>query len=176
MGWFCAVTKINHNRPTLRLLDNYRRELRSQAHEYSVSEAASEIAVSGKIKRMPGVSQSAQQLIISMFDAADLYFVVFSKLLKTLDPDAGKSLRKKRASFQKEIEDAKSALIAACVKLVAEALREKIEGKKGVAEWLTWFQDEAQRTNDYGLLDILEIGIKPAFQRIDVAIEEGAFR
>lgn len=80
MGWFCAVTKINHNRPTLRLLDNYRRELRSQAHEYSVSEAASEIAVSGKIKRMPGVSQSAQQLIISMFDAADLYFVVFLRI------------------------------------------------------------------------------------------------
>lgn len=62
------------------------------------------------------------------------------------------------------------------MKLVAEALREKIEGKKGVVEWLTWFQDEAQRTDDYGLLDILEIGIKPAFQRIDVAIEEGAFR
>lgn len=52
-----------------------------------------------------------------------------------------------------------------------EALREKIEGKKGVIEWLTWFQDEAQRTNDYGLLDIMEIGIKPAFQRIDAAIE-----
>lgn len=170
------MTKINHNRPTLRLLDNYRRELRSQAHEYNVPEAASETAVSGKIKRMPGVSQPAQQLIISMFDAADLYFVVFSKLLKTLAPDAAKSLRKKRASFQKEIEDAKSVLIAACVQLVAEALREKIEGKKGVVEWLSWFQDEAQRTDDYGLLDILEIGIKPAFQRIDVAIEEGAFR
>ena len=111
------MTKINHNRPTLRLLDNYRRELRSQAHEYNVPEAASETAVSGKIKRMPGVSQPAQQLIISMFDAADLYFVVFSKLLKTLAPDAAKSLRKKRASFQKEIEDAKSALIAACVQL-----------------------------------------------------------
>ncbi|MCZ7854930.1 hypothetical protein, partial [Agrobacterium salinitolerans] len=41
----------------------------------------------------------------------------------------------------------------------------------GVIDWLTWFQDEAQRTNDYGLLDIMEIGIKPAFQRIDAAVE-----
>ncbi|NKL59719.1 hypothetical protein [Rhizobium leguminosarum] len=170
------MTKINHNRPTLRLLDNYRRELRSQAHEYSSSETASEILVSGRNKKMPGVSQSAQEIILSMFDAAGRYLEAFSKILKTLSLDAGKSLRKKRASFQQEMEDAKSDLIDVCVKLVVEALREKIEGKKGVVEWLTWFQDEAQRTNDYGLLDILEIGIKPAFQKLDAAIEEGAFR
>lgn len=170
------MTKINHSRPTLRLLDNYRRELKFQAREYSRSEDAFEISASGKSKRMPGVSQSAQEIILSMFDAAGLYLEAFSKILKTLALDAGKSLRKKRASFQKEMEDAKSDLIDVCVKLVVEALREKIEGKKGVVEWLTWFQDEAQRTNDYGLLDILEVGIKPAFQRLDAAIEEGAFR
>lgn len=170
------MTKLNHSRPTLRLLDNYRRELKFQAHEYSRSEAAFETSGSGKGKRMPGVSQSAQEIILSMFDAAGLYLEAFSKILKTLSLDAGKSLRKKRASFQQEMEDAKSDLIDVCVKLVVEALREKIEGKKGVVEWLTWFQDEAQRTNDYGLLDILEVGIKPAFQRLDAAIEEGAFR
>ncbi|MGV1768413.1 hypothetical protein [Rhizobium rhizogenes] len=125
---------------------------------------------------MPDVSQSAQEIIFSMFDAAGLYFEALSNLLKTLSPDAGKSLRKKKGSLQKEIEDAKSNLTNACVELVVEAMREKLEGKKGVIDWLTWFQDEAQRTNDYGLLDIMEIGIKPAFQRIDDAIEGGAFR
>jgi len=147
--------------------------MRSQAHEYSSSGAASEISVGGKGKKMPGVSPSAQELILSMFDAAGLYLEAFSKMLS---PDAGKSLRKKTASFQKEIEDAKSNLTNACVELVVEAMREKLEGKKGVVDWLTWFQDEAQRTNDYGLLDIMEIGVKPAFQRIDAAIEGGAFR
>ena len=125
---------------------------------------------------MPGVSQAAQDMIISMFDAAGLYFEAFSELLETLSPDATKSVRRKKASVQKKIEDAKSNLTEACVKLVVEAMREKLEGEKGVVVWLTWFQDEAQRTNDYGLLDIMEIGIKPAFQKIDTAIEEGAFR
>lgn len=89
--------------------------MRSQAHEYSSSGAASEISVGGKGKKMPGVSPSAQELILSMFDAAGLYLEAFSKMLKTLSPDAGKSLRKKTASFQKEIEDAKSNLTNACV-------------------------------------------------------------
>ena len=169
------MAKLNHNRPTLRLLDNYRRELRSQVHEYRGSEAVSAKSISDN-NRMPDVSQSAQEIIFSMFDAAGLYFEALSNLLKTLSPDAGKSLRKKKASLQKEIEDAKSNLTNACVELVVEAMREKLDGKKGVIDWLTWFQDEAQRTNDYGLLDIMEIGIKPAFQRIDAAIEEGAFR
>lgn len=168
------MAKLNHNRPTLRLLDNYRRELRSQVHEYRGSEAVSAKSISDN--RMPDVSQSAQEIIFSVFDAAGLYFEALSNLLKTLSPDAGKSLRKKKGSLQKEIEDAKSNLINACVELVVEAMREKLEGKKGVIDWLTWFQDEAQRTNDYGLLDIMEIGIKPAFQRIDAAIEGGAFR
>lgn len=74
---------------------------------------------------MPDVSQSAQEIIFSMFDAAGLYFDGLSKLLKTLSPDAGKSLRKKKASLQKEIEDAKSNLTNACVELVVEAMREK---------------------------------------------------
>lgn len=123
---------------------------------------------------MPVVSRSAHDMIISMFDAAGQYFEAFSEFLETLSPDATKSVRKKKATVQKTMEDAKSNLTDACVKLVLEAMREKLESKKGVVEWLTWFQDEAQRTNDYGLLDIMEIGIKPAFQKIDTAIEEGA--
>lgn len=70
----------------------------------------------------------------------------------------------------------RGAYVGKPLQLVVEAMREKLEGKKGVIDWLTWFQDEAQRTNDYGLLDIMEIGIKPAFQRIDAAIEGGTFQ
>lgn len=168
------MTKINHNRPTLRLLDNYRRELKSQAHDYKNSEDVS--TKTDNIHRMPNVSQSAQEIILSIFDAAGIYFDKFSNYLKTISPDAGKSLRKKRGFLQKEMEEAKSNLTNSCVKIVIEAMREKLEGKKGVLAWLIWLQDEAQRTNNYGLFDILELGIKPAFEKIDAAIAEGAFR
>jgi len=161
------VAKINHSRPTLRLLDNYKREMRSQAYEYSRSEV---ILVSDKNKKMPIVGQEAQELIISMLDAAGLYFDASSKIFKVLLPNASKSLRKKRPSFEKEMENAKLNLVEVCVELVIEALRERKEGNKGIVNWLTWFQDEAQRTNDYGMFDIFEIGIKPAFQRLEAVI------
>ncbi|WP_041694601.1 hypothetical protein [Agrobacterium tumefaciens] len=93
--------------------------------------------------RMPDVSQSAQAIIFSMFDAAGLYLEALSNLLKTLSPNARKSVRKKTVSCQKEIEDAKSNLTNPCVELVVEAVREKLEGKKSVIDWLIWFQDEA---------------------------------
>ena len=137
------MAKLNHNRPTLRLLDNYRRELRLQLREHRGSEALYVMAKSIGDNRMPDVSQSAQAIIFSMFDAAGLYLEALSNLLKTLSPNARKSVRKKTVSCQKEIEDAKSNLTNPCVELVVEAVREKLEGKKSVIDWLIWFQDEA---------------------------------
>jgi len=170
------MTNINHNRPTLRLLDNYKRELRSLSHSDKISKVATEETTRGRKKRMPDVSPSAQQIILSMFDAADRYYQSFSKFLQTLSPEAEKSIRKKGTAFRRELDHAQAKLIDECVKLVVEALREKIEGKNGVMEWLIWFQDDAQNTNDSGLLNILEIGVRPAFKKIEVAIDEGVFR
>lgn len=169
------MTNINHNRPTLRLLDNYRRELRSVSHSDKISKVAIEEPTHGRKKRMPDVSPSVQEIILSMFDAAERYYRSFSKFLLTFSPDAGKSMRKKGDALQKQLDQAQANLVNECVKLVVEALREKIEGKNGVVEWLTWFQDDAQNTNDSGLLNILEVGIRPAFQSIENAIDEGSF-
>ncbi|UIJ83135.1 hypothetical protein [Rhizobium leguminosarum] len=168
------MTKINHDRPTLRLLDNYRRELKSQAKEYKKFDNVH--ITSANKNRMPTVSQAAQEIILSIFDAANVYFDASSSYLKTMLPDAGKSLRKKKMSLQKELEDAKSNLVNSCVKILIEAMREKLEGKKGVVAWLSWLQEEAHRTNNYGLFDILELGIKPAFEKIDTAVAGGSLR
>ncbi|MGV1822670.1 hypothetical protein ACQZ63_26200 [Agrobacterium sp. CG160-95] len=121
------MTNINHNRPTLRLLDNYKRELRSLSHSDKISKVATEEPTRGRKKRMPDVSPSAQQIILSMFDAADRYYQSFSKFLQTLSPEAEKSIRKKGTAFRRELDHAQVKLIDECVKLVVEALREKIE-------------------------------------------------
>ncbi|TBZ06263.1 hypothetical protein [Rhizobium leguminosarum] len=168
------MTKINHNRPTLRLLDNYRRELKAQQREYSVADDIPRGSV-GK-SRMPSLSQTAQARIIDMFDRASAYFRVFSNYLESISPAAGISLRKKRASLEEKLNEAKMGLTDSCVQIVLEALREKIDGQTGVIKWLDWLQKEAQRTNDHGLYDILEIGVKPAFEKVETAIAKSALR
>lgn len=164
------MTKINHNRPTLRLLDNYRRELQSQQREYSVSEdTRHDMEGYG---RMPSVGQTAQAMILNMFDQADAYYRSFSSYLKSISPDASPSLRKKRRSSKETLDKSRADLTDSCVEIVLEAMREKIDGKTGVIKWLEWLQREAQRTDDHGLYDIFEVGVKPAFQRVEAAIAQ----
>jgi hypothetical protein len=168
------MTKINHNRPSLRLLDNYIRELKSQQREYSVPDASprSSVVNSG----MPTVSAAAQAKILNMFEKADAYYSAFSNYLDSILPKAETSDRKKRASLKEKLDESKVRLRDSCVQIVLEAMREKIEGNTGVIKWLEWLQSEAQRTNDYGLYDILEIGVKPAFEKVETAIADGALR
>ncbi|MGO8212104.1 hypothetical protein ACC782_34800 [Rhizobium ruizarguesonis] len=164
------MTKINHSRPTLRLLDNYRRELKSQQREYSVADDTPHHAEG--YGRMPRVSQTAQAKILNMFDQADAYYRSFSGYLKSISPDAGSSPRKKRRSLKETLDKSRADLTDSCVQVVLEAMREKIDGKTGVIKWLEWLQSEAQRTDDHGLYDIFEIGVKPAFKRVEAAIAQ----
>ncbi|MBB4190747.1 hypothetical protein GGE45_000230 [Rhizobium aethiopicum] len=105
-----------------------------------------------------------------MFDQAGAYFRAFSNYLESISPQASKSLTKKRASLKEKLEESKLVLTDSCVQIVLEAMREKMDGKAGLINWLEWLQNEAQRTNDYGLYDIFEIGVKPAFEKVDALI------
>lgn len=164
------MTKLNHNRPTLRLLDNYRRELKSLQREYSVTDDTRHHAEG--YSRMPSVSQAAQAKILNMFDQAEAYYRSFSSYLKSISPNAGSSPRKKRRSSKEALDKSRADLTDSCVQLVLEAMREKIEGKTGVIKWLEWLQSDAQRTDDHGLYDIFEVGVKPAFERVEAAIAQ----
>ncbi|MDU0359783.1 hypothetical protein RWK44_05050 [Rhizobium sp. 25PS6] len=159
------MTKIDHNRPSLRLLDNYRRELKSQQREYSVHDASSRSSLGNS--RMPNVTPAAQTKILQMLDQADAYYRAFSDYLKSISPKAETPIRKKRATLKEKLDESKVSLTDSCVQIVLEAMREKTDGKTGVLKWLEWLQSEAQRTNDYGLYDILEIGVKPAFAKVE---------
>ena len=162
------MTKLNHNRPALRLLDNYRRELRKQSIRVGDSFVVAQNSVENP---MPPVSKSARELIFLMFDAANSYFDHFSAWIEALSPDSGKTLRCKEPERKTEFNRAKERLTEACIALVFEAVREASREETGVISWLDWLQKEAQRTKSSGLYDILEIGVKPAFERINAEID-----
>lgn len=162
------MTKLNHNRPALRLLDNYRRELRNQSIRVGDDFAVAKESIENP---MPPVSESARELIFSMFDAANSYFDHFSAWIEAMSPDSSKTLRRKEPARKTEFNRAKERLVEACIALVLEGVREASKKEKGVVSWLDWLQKEAQRTNSSGLFDILDVGVKPAFERIDAAID-----
>lgn len=120
---------------------------------------------------MPQVSEEARTIIISIFDAADCYLEDFSNYMKSLSPEAAKTLRKKQAALEEKLGLSKEKLVGSCVQLVIEAIGEASRDRKDVVEWLKWLEKEAQRTNSYALYDILEVGVKPAFERLDAAAD-----
>lgn len=163
------MTKINHNRPSLRLLDNYRRELKNQSNRATSTFPAR--PQKPNENPMPEVSEPARKIILSMFDAAESYYDQFSAWLEASFPGAKKATRRKSPEIKKKLDRAEGQLLEACVALVLEGIQEHLRKETGVVSWIDWLQKEAQRTNSSGLYDILEIGIKPAFERIDVAAE-----
>lgn len=158
------MTKLNHNRPSLRLLDNYRRELRNQALRVNAG-----LPMAQKLSNnpMPSVSAPARKLIFLMFDAANSYFDLFSEWLEAMSPAASKTLQRKQQARKRKLETAKEALIDACVALVLEAVQEAYREENGLTCWFEWLQEEAKRTDSSGLYDIIEIGMKPAFEKIE---------
>ncbi|MFS2154808.1 hypothetical protein [Rhizobium sp. Rhizsp42] len=166
------MTRINHNRPILRLLDNYRRELNRLQRDLPEEDRSRKTPATSV--RIPKISQAAHLKLLEMLNAASVYFDTFSSYLKSISPDAKSSVRKKRSAFEKSLEDAKKNLKGTCIHLVIEAMREKIEGESYVIPWLEWFQKEAERVSHSGLTEIFEIGIKPAFEAVAAAIDESA--
>ena len=163
------MTKINHNRPLLRFLDNYRRELKSQSNRATSTFPAR--PQKPNENPMPEVSEPASKIILSMFDAAEVYYDQFSAWLEVSFPGAKKATRRKSPELKKKLDQAEDQLVEACVALVLEGVQEHLRKEVGVVSWIDWLQKEAQRTNSSGLYDILEIGIKPAFERLDAAAE-----
>lgn len=164
-----AMTKINHNRPSLRLLDNYRRELKNRSYDTTSTLPAR--PQKPHENPMPEVSEPASQCILSIFDAAEAYYDHFSAWLRASFPGATKANRKKSPELKKKLNQAENQLVEACAALILEGLQEHLRKEFGVVSWIEWLQKEAQRTNSSGLYDILEIGIKPAFEKIDAAVE-----
>lgn len=120
---------------------------------------------------MPPVSEVAGGLVLSIFDATNLYFDKFSAWLETISPGSKKSTKRKSPMLKEQLEEAEERLVDACTALVIEAMKEESRKNKGVVAWIDWLQKEAQLTNSSGLYDILEIGMKPACERIAAAIE-----
>lgn len=120
---------------------------------------------------MPEVSEPARIIIVSVFDATEAYYDQFSAWLEASFPGAKKATRRKSPDFKKKLDQAEGQLVEACVALVLEGVQEHLRKEAGVVSWIDWLQKEAQRTNLSELYDILEIGFKPAFERIEIAAE-----
>jgi hypothetical protein len=163
------MAKINHDRPSLRLLDNYMREVQLQASTDAGSiSAGSKKSTDGS---MPRFSENARSLISLMIDAANQYLDHYSALLEAINPESGKSVRKKRNLRKHRLELSKEGLVDACAGILFEAIEESARNEQCVANWLRWLEREALRTKNDGLIEILEVGMNPAFERVSTAID-----
>ena len=159
------MSKLNHYRPVLQLLDNYRREIKIQA---AIAKNSFPKATQNSGKNpMPPVSDVAHELILSIFEAATSYFNHLSAWLGTIPPDSNKALRRGRPALKAQLDQANDQLVDACTALVLEAMKEASRKENSVANWLDWLQKEAQRTKSSGLCEILDIGVKPALEKVD---------
>jgi hypothetical protein len=122
------MTKINHNRPSLKLLDNFRRELgidarRTDTLSFGVATSSQNIHRSNIFP----LSAEESKVTSRLFDAIEGYINIEEAIVAALNPKATKAGKTAgRLDRRKKAEsELKSAGIAFCSCLVVSALQNR---------------------------------------------------
>lgn len=170
------MSKINHSRPHLRFIDNLRRELAREASEISLpsdhAQGQKNRGTSNAVSGMPRLGPSAAKIAISLLDLLEQYYDNQSQLIKTISPKAAKSERKKSTILRAEKDALEKQIFEESIILFKEAFRKQAAGDSSVAEWVDWLEAKAISTNSYALLDLFEVGFKPAFEFLNKVISQ----
>lgn len=162
------MSKINHTRPALRMIDSFRREFRRQS--YADQTLTSNDHQYGIANTMPKVVNSrARETILRMLDAMSKYYNAMSDWLNAHSPNSTKNLQKKCSQMEDNLNHAESDLSRACLGFLIEAAEAHQRGEKDVSEWYSWFQ---KNTDKDTLNDIEEIGINPVFAKMMQALDQ----
>lgn len=170
------MSKINHSRPHLRFIDNLRRELAREASENSFLcnyvQGQRHRETSDTVLGMPQIGARAAKLAISLLDLLAPYYDNQSLLIKSISPEATKSERKNAMMLRSEKDRLEKQILEQSIELVMEAFRKQAAGDSSVAEWIDWLQSKAIKTNSYALLDLFEVGMKPAFEALSKVVSQ----
>lgn len=170
------MSKINHSRPHLRFIDNLRRELAREATGKSFPrdhvQGQRHRETSDTVLGMPRLGTCAAKVAISLLGLLARYYDNQSLLIKSISPEASKSARKNAMMLRSEKDCLEKQILELSIELVMEAFRKQAAGDSSVAEWIDWLQSKAISTNNYALLDLFEVGIKPAFEALSKVVSQ----
>lgn len=170
------MSKINHSRPHLRFIDNLRRELAREASEISLpsdhAQGQQHRGTSNAVSGMPRLGPGAAKIAISLLDLLARYYDNQSQLIKSISPEATKSERRKATILRSEKDALEKQIFEEAIKLLKEAFRKQAAGDSSIAEWVDWLEAKAISTNSYALLDLFEVGFKPAFEALNKVVSQ----
>jgi hypothetical protein len=129
------MTKLNHNRPYLRFIDNLRRELKhmetgSLPAGYGATPKSAAAHATGQTREI-ALCKAEAGLALDLLNALDAYVEASSDVVSTLSPGA-----KRRFGAAKKIQcEAEEKLLAVATKTLAQMFLSKSSGDSNFLDW-----------------------------------------
>jgi hypothetical protein len=141
------MTKLNHNRPYLRFIDNLRRELKymeagSLPVGYGATPKSAAVNATGQ-KREITLCKAEAGLALDLLDALDAYIEASSEVVSALSP----GLKRGFGAAKKIQGEAEEKLLAIATKALAQMFLSKSGGD---GNFLDWYSQLETRFDDEG--------------------------
>lgn len=150
------MTRLNHQRPALRVADNLARELARLS-----AAAAAEAHPRSNRKPMPPVPDAAGEALLSLIGAVSAVYDAESDFLSSFHATS------KRAAHREQIELARGARDQACDDFLRHLATLQRPDIRATWRWIKRVESDAIARNNLSLLDVLfEEGLKPAISRL----------
>jgi len=171
------LSKINHDRPNLRYIDNLRRELaREVSPDFVLRDnvkGQQHLETSNTVSGIPSLDANAKKIAISLLNLLQRYVENQSLQIKAVVSKRGKKLREKQMILSSEADWLEKKILEQSIELVFDALKKELIGDSSVTKWIDWLQSEAIRTDNDCIFILFEIGIKPAFEAVSKGLSKG---
>lgn len=149
------MTKLNHDRPIFRYLDNLRREMRN-APAGAVPDDYGGVPITvitgtGKPRKapMPRLTDVEADIAFGMVEALSAYIDADLKVIQTF-PTLKSKAKGNTAKAVTARNVAEKALVKACTMFLIQSLQSKQQGREQVINWYAWLGNAFEEQGDTG--------------------------
>lgn len=174
------MTKLNHDRPIFRYLDNLRREMRN-APAGAVPDDYGGVPItvitgSGKPRKkpMPRLNEVEAEIAFGLIEPLAAYVDADLAVFKTMPTltDKGKGNTAKAVAARNVAE---KSLVRACTRFLVQGLQSKQQGREQIMNWYGWLHTafaEQGETGACSAWETLEWAMKSASEQVEAIIDK----